>query len=295
VVKRRRISGMQKQKLSMSYIIIVVLLLLFVVCCIMPFWYVLITSLSDPKLAVVGDVRLFPNGFSLESYRIVFGETKFYQGVLVTVTRTVLGTALGLLVQCLVAYVLSRPYLMGRKILTKLVVFTILFNGGIIPTYLVIQQLYLLDTIWALILPMVFNPWNIMLLVSFFASIPPSIEESAKIEGANDIVIFSKLAIPLAKPAVMTILLYIAVRHWNELMDGVIYINMEQLKPLQVYLIELIMRSSIQNMIEPTANYVTALSIQTTVLFVSCVPILLLYPVIQRYFIKGIMVGGVKE
>jgi len=283
-----------KKKLSISYIIIVAILLLFAFCCIVPFWYVFITSLSDPKKAVAGDVRLFPNGFSLESYKIVFTETKFYRALLVTVCRTTIGTILGLSIQCMTAYALSRRYLWGRKFLTKVVIFTILFNGGIIPTYLVIQNLHLLDTIWALILPMVFNPWNIMLLVSFFAAIPESIEESAKIEGANDFTIFTHLAVPLAKPAVMTMLLYIAVRHWNELMDGVIYINSEQLEPLQVYLMGLIMRSSIQNMVEPSENYVTALSIQTTVLFVSCVPILLLYPLIQRYFVKGIMVGSIK-
>jgi len=283
-----------KKKLSISYIIIVAILLLFAFCCIVPFWYVFITSLSAAMKAVAGDVRLFPNGFSLESYKIVFTETKFYRALLVTVCRTTIGTILGLSIQCMTAYALSRRYLWGRKFLTKVVIFTILFNGGIIPTYLVIQNLHLLDTIWALILPMVFNPWNIMLLVSFFAAIPESIEESAKIEGANDFTIFTHLAVPLAKPAVMTMLLYIAVRHWNELMDGVIYINSEQLEPLQVYLMGLIMRSSIQNMVEPSENYVTALSIQTTVLFVSCVPILLLYPLIQRYFVKGIMVGSIK-
>ena len=274
--------------------IIVILLLMFSFLCILPFWYVLISSVSDPLKLKIGDVRLFPNGFSVQSYRIVLREQKFYRGLIVTLTRTVLGTALGLLIQSMTAYVLSRKYFQGKKFFTKMVVFTILFNGGIIPNYLVVQQLHLLDTIWALILPMVFNPWNVMLLVSFFAAIPDSIEESAKLDGANDFVIFFRLAAPLSKPALMTILLYIAVRHWNELMDGVIYINTDRLKPLQVYLIELIMRSSVQNMVEPSENFVTALSIQTTVIFVSCLPILMLYPFVQRYFVKGIMAGGVK-
>lgn len=274
--------------------IIVLLLLMFSFLCILPFWYVLISSVSDPLKLKIGDVRLFPNGFSLQSYRIVLREQKFYRGLVVTLTRTVLGTALGLLIQSMTAYVLSRKYFQGKKFFSKMVVFTILFNGGIIPNYLVVQQLHLLDTIWALILPMVFNPWNVMLLVSFFAAIPDSIEESAKLDGANDFVIFFRLAAPLSKPALMTILLYIAVRHWNELMDGVIYINTDRLKPLQVYLIELIMRSSVQNMVEPSENFVTALSIQTTVIFVSCLPILMLYPFVQRYFVKGIMAGGVK-
>lgn len=285
---------MRKNNLTITNIIISMILISFTILCILPFWYVLITSLSDPQKATVGDIRLFPNGFSLQSYKIVLREKKFYNGLLITLSRTIVGTSLGLLIQSAAAYVLSRSYLMGRKVLIKIVIFTILFNGGIIPTYLVIQNLHLLDTIWALIFPMVFNPWNILLLMSFFSSIPNSIEESAKLEGANDILIFFKLAIPLAKSAVLTIMLYIAVRHWNELMDGVIYINSDYLKPLQVYLIELIMRSSTQNMIEPSENFVTALSIQTTVLFISSIPILIVYPIVQKYFVKGVMVGGVK-
>ena len=284
----------KRKKISISYVLIVMILLVFSFLCILPFWYVLVSSLSDPLKLKIGDVRLLPNGFSLQSYRIVLREQKFYRGLIVTLTRTVAGTSLGLLVQAMTAYVLSRRYFQGKKFFSKMVVFTILFNGGIIPNYLVVQQLHLLDTIWALILPMVFNPWNVMLLVSFFAAIPDSIDESAKLDGANDFVIFFRLAAPLSKPALMTILLYIAVRHWNELMDGVIYINTDRLKPLQVYLIELIMRSSVQNMVEPSENFVTALSIQTTVIFVSCLPILMLYPFVQRFFVKGIMVGGVK-
>lgn len=284
----------KRKKIGITYGGIVLILLLFSFLCILPFWYVFISSISDPLKLKTGDVRLFPNGFSLQSYRIVLRERRFYRGFLVTLTRTVVGTGLGLLVQSMTAYVLSRKSFGGKRIFSKMVVFTILFNGGIIPNYLVMQQLHLLDTIWALILPMVFNPWNVMLLVSFFAALPDSIEESAKLDGANDFVVFFRLAVPLSKPALMTILLYISVRHWNELMDGVIYINMDWLKPLQVYLIELIMRSSVQNMVEPSENFVTALSIQTTVIFVSCLPILILYPFVQKFFVKGIMAGGVK-
>lgn len=284
----------KRKKISLSNALIVLILLTFAIICVLPFWYVLISSISDPQLIQVGEVRLFPKGFSLQSYKIVLSEAKFFRGLMVTVTRTVVGTTLGLIVQTMSAYVLAYKYFQGRKFFTKMFIFTILFNGGIIPTYLVMQKLHLLDTIWALILPMVLNPWNVMLLISFFAAIPDSIIESAKLDGANDFVIYRKLAVPLTKPAIMTILLYIAVRHWNELMDGVIYINKGYLKPMQVYLIELIMRSSVQNMVEPTENFVSVLSIQTTAIFVSCLPIILVYPLIQRYFVKGIMIGGVK-
>lgn len=285
---------MKNRRISFPYMLIILFLLFFSFICLLPFWYVLISSLSDPLLLRSGDVRLLPNGFSLQAYKIVLAERKFYYGFLVSVTRTVLGSSLGLTVQAMMAYALSRKYFQARKLCIYLIIFTILFNGGIIPNFLVIQQLKLLDKIWALIFPMVFNPWNVMLLISFFASIPNSIEESAKLDGANDFTIFLKLAVPLSKPALMTILLFISVRHWNELMDGVIYINSDLLKPLQVYLIELIMRSSVQNMVEPMENFVTVLSIQTTAIFVSCLPILMLYPIVQKRFVKGIMIGGVK-
>lgn len=285
---------MKRRKITFSYVLIVAFLLFFSLLCLLPFWYVLISSLSDPLLLKTGDVRLIPNGFSLQAYKIVLGEVKFYRGFLVSISRTLLGTSLGLGVQAMTAYVLSRKYFQARKLCISLVVFTILFNGGIIPNYLVIQKLNLLDTIWSLVFPMAFNPWNVLLLISFFAAIPDSIEESAKLDGANDFTIFSRLAVPLSRPALMTIMLFISVRHWNELMDGVIYINSDILKPLQVYLIELIMRSSVQNMVEPMENYVTVLSIQTTAIFVSCLPILMLYPIVQKHFVKGIMIGGVK-
>lgn len=285
---------MKRRKITFSYVLIVAFLLFFSLLCLLPFWYVLISSLSDPLLLKTGDVRLIPNGFSLQAYKIVLGEVKFYRGFLVSISRTLLGTSLGLGVQAMTAYVLSRKYFQARKLCISLVVFTILFNGGIIPNYLVIKKLNLLDTIWSLVFPMAFNPWNVLLLISFFAAIPDSIEESAKLDGANDFTIFSRLAVPLSRPALMTIMLFISVRHWNELMDGVIYINSDILKPLQVYLIELIMRSSVQNMVEPMENYVTVLSIQTTAIFVSCLPILMLYPIVQKHFVKGIMIGGVK-
>lgn len=287
-------STMQKRRISIPYLLLIIFLLFYALVCIMPFWYVMVTSISNPQLVREGEFHLLPTGFSLKAYEMVFRDQKFFSGLLITVLRTVIGTAIALLVQAMAAYTLSKRYLRGRGFLIKLVIFTMLFNGGIIPTYLVVQSLNLLDTFWALILPMAFNPWNTLLLISFFAAIPNSMEESAKLDGANDLTIFFRLAVPLAKPAVVTILLFIAVRHWNELMDGIIYINNSTLRPIQVYLIELVMRMSSQNMIEPTEQSITSVSIQTAVIFASCLPIIVLYPFLQRFFVKGIMIGAVK-
>lgn len=279
---------------SVSYICIAGLLIIYALICIMPFWYVMVSSISDPMLIKEGQFRLLPNGFSLKAYEMVFRDQKFFNGLKITVLRTVVGTAIALVLQTMTAYVLSKSNLRGRKLFTFMVVFTILFNGGIIPTYLVVQNLGLLDSFWALVLPIAFSPWNVMLLINSFAALPVSIEESAKLDGANDFVVFYKFAVPLSMPSIATILLFIAVRHWNELMDGVIYINKSTLKPLQVYLIELVMQAQTQGMMEPSEQFMPSVSIQTAVIFASCVPIIMIYPLLQRYFVKGIMVGAVK-
>lgn len=277
-----------------SYILIVVFLVFYAVICIVPFWYVMVSSISDPLLIKEGQFKLLPSGFSLKPYEMVFRDQKFFNGLKITILRTVIGTAIALAVQTMTAYALSKRRLRGNKIFTIMVVFTILFNGGIIPTYLVVQSLHLLDTFWALIFPIAFSPWNTVLLINFFSSLPVAIEESAKLDGANDFVVFYKLAIPLSFSAIATFFLFIAVRHWNELMDGVIYINKSILKPMQVYLIELVMQTQVLNMMEPSEQYMPSVSIQTAVIFASCLPIILLYPFLQRYFVKGIMVGAIK-
>jgi putative aldouronate transport system permease protein len=279
---------------SPGYLFLTLFLLFYAFVCLMPFWYVFVSSISDPVLVKEGEFKFLPTGFSMNSYKIVFRDQRFFDGLYITVARTVIGALLGIAVQSMAAYALSRKYLKGRRMFRKLVVFTILFNGGIIPTYLVMQNLHLLDRFWALIFPMVYNPWNIVLLISFFSNMPDAIEESAKLDGANDFVIFYRLAAPLALPAIATIVLFIAVRHWNELMDGVLYIHNSALKPMQVYLYELVVRASTQNMIEPTEQAITAISIQTAVIFASSLPIIILYPFLQRYFVKGIMLGAVK-
>ena len=174
-------------------------------------------------------------------------------------------------------------------------VFTLLFNGGIIPTYLVVRYTGILNTIWALIIPDAISAWNVIILVSFFSSIPDSIVDSAKIDGANDIVIFNRLILPLSIPAVATITLFVAVQHWNALMDAVIYINKSTLKPLQIYLLDLVQRTQMNDLFATQSEQdLPTLSIQTAAIFAGTLPILVVYPFIQRYFIKGVMIGAIK-
>lgn len=286
----------RKQKLDIGKMVIGILLTMFALVCLIPFYYVVMVSFSDPALVKEGQVILMPKGFSTKAYQIILKDSKFYTGFAVSIFRTVVGTAIALAVQAMFAYSISRSHLYGKRFFTGMVIFAVLFNGGIIPTYLTVCYTGIFDTLWALILPAAISPWNIIILSSFFSSLPDSLMESAVIDGASDLVIFRKIAIPLSIPAIATVGLFIAVFHWNSLMDAVIYINSSKLKPLQTFLIDLIMRSSTQDMLSSQAEQeIPTLSIQTAAIFASTLPILVVYPFLQRFFVKGVMIGAVKE
>ena len=284
-----------KKSVSFSDVLITCILIFFALLCILPFYYVVTVSLSDPNLVSEGQLILYPKKFSMEAYHMIFRDQKFFQSFWTSVERTVFGTVMGIVIQSLFAYSLSRSHLIGRRFFKRMVIFAILFNGGIIPTYLVVCYTGIFDSIWALLLPIAMSPWNVIILTSFFSSLPVTLEESAKIDGANDLTVFYKIAIPLSMPAIATIILFISVSHWNSLMDAVIFINSSKLKPLQAYLVDLVMRSSTQNMYaNPTEQDIPTLSIQTAAIFASTLPILIVYPFIQKYFVKGVMLGAIK-
>ena len=238
---------------------------------------------------------LYPQGFSLEAYEVTLSHARFYSSLKVSVIRTLAGTALGVVFSSALAYAVSRPYLRGRKWLTLFLIFTMLFNGGMIPTYLVVRYTGLIDTIWALIIPNMINTFNVIVLINFFRAVPAELEESAKIDGANDLVIFLRLMIPVAMPAIATITLFIAVYHWNALMDGILYINTSTKKPLQVYLNDIVAAGQTQDMFQDaSARWMPTMSLKSATIFASTLPILIVYPFLQKYFVKGVMVGSVK-
>lgn len=284
-----------QRRLTLGQAVNYAILLIFVFLCILPFYYVVVVSLSEPTLVKEGRITILPQGFSLRAYEIVLAQDRFFNAFQISTLRTAVGLVVSLFLQCTMAYALSRKALRGRKFFILFVVFTILFSAGIIPTYLVVRYTGIINTFWALIIPDAISAWNVLILLSFFSSIPDAIEESAKMDGANDFQVFWKLMIPLSIPAVSTIGLFIAVHHWNSLMDGIMYINQTSLKPLQVYLMDLVMRSEMTDM---NANIddqaLPSLSIQTAAIFAATLPVLLVYPFIQRYFTKGIMLGAIK-
>jgi putative aldouronate transport system permease protein len=282
-------------KLNLSGILIPAFLVFFAFLCLLPFYYVITVSLSNPSLVREGQMILFPREPSFKAYNMILRDAKFYNSFRVSIIRTTLGSALAILVQSMFGYSLSRTHLAGKKFFKGLIIFSILFNGGIIPTYLVVCYTGIFDTIWALIIPIAMSPWNTIILTSFFASLPSTLEESATLDGANDFTIFWKIAVPLSGAAIGTILLFISVGHWNALMDAIIYINNSKLRPLQGYLVDLVMRSYTQDMFASASEQdIPTVSIQTAAIFASTFPILVVYPFVQKYFSKGVMLGAIK-
>ena len=267
----------------------------FAIICLFPFYYIFVVSISDPQFVREGQIILWPKGFSLQAFNVTFQHARFYSSFRISVFRTIIGTILGISISSSLAYAVSRKHLRGRTFFMVFIVFTMLFNGGIIPTYLVVRYTGLIDSIWALIIPNMINTFNVIVLVNFFRSIPDEIEESAKIDGANDLKIFYKLMVPVAMPAIATITLFISVYHWNALMDGVLYINTPNKKPLQVYLNDIVAAGQTEDLFgDASARWMPTLSLKAATIFASTLPILVVYPFLQKYFVKGIMVGSVK-
>jgi putative aldouronate transport system permease protein len=278
-------------------VLIYTVLILFGLVTFIPFYYVLVASLSNPDLISDGELMLLPRGFTLEAYKTLLLNDKFLSAFYVTLTRTTMGTLVNLILQCSFAYSLSKKYLPGRKFFMLFIIVTLVFNGGIIPTYLIVKATGLIDTIWALIIPGAISTWNIILLRSFFENVPESLEESARMDGANDIYILIKIILPLSMPAIATIALFSAVGHWNSFLDAVIYTNSPKLQVLQIFLRNMVVQ--LQNIMangdSVTINKgVSSLTLRSAAIFASSLPIIMVYPFIQKHFMKGVMLGAVK-
>lgn len=283
-------------RISPGNIVIGAVLILFSIMTFMPFYYVILASFSDPQLLKEGQLMLWPKGFDLTAYKIILNNAQFITAFKNTLLRTILGIALNLTLQLCFAYALSKRYLPGRKFFMIYIIITMLFNGGIIPTYLVVKGTGLIDTIWALIIPTAMSTWNIILLRSFFENVPDSMEESAKIDGANDLTIFFRIYLPLSMASVATIGLFIAVMHWNTYMDAVIYINSSSKQVLQIFLRDMVVQLEMATLLGDMGvmNETSSLNVRTASIFLVALPIIIVYPFIQKYFVKGVMLGSVK-
>lgn len=264
---------------------------------IYPFWYLFAVSIADAERQAMSQIYFLPSYFSLESYQNVLSSVYVWYGFFWSIVRTVLGTIIALLIGYHYAYALSKRYLPNRKFWTTILIVTMFFSGGLVPDYLLIRNLGLRNTIWALVLPGAISAYNITIMRNFLMAMPESLEESARIDGANDLTILYRIIFPLSMPIIATISLWTAVGHWNAWFDSMIYITDNKKQVLQVVLRRIVLEGSNQMVSmygEEVSTKQTSETIKAAVTMVTALPILCVYPFIQKYFVKGVMVGSLK-
>lgn len=269
-------------------------------CLIMlyPFWHVVMQSFSSMEETLKGGVFLYPKGFNLDTYRSVFNNPQVYTGFATSIMVTIVGTVFGTLLTAMTAYPLSKSRLRGGKVLMVIVLITMIFSAGMIPSFLLIQELGLIDNRLSLILPALVSAYNCIIMKNFFMSIPDSLEESARIDGANDVRIFFSIIVPLSKATIATIALFMAVAYWNDYFSTVLYIRSTDKWALQAVLRNMLTNTQ-QAMAQAGVNVINTSNtnsetIKAGTIVISTVPILVVYPFVQKYFVTGVMIGGVK-
>ena len=281
-------------------IVIAVILGFMTLAAVFPFYQVVLLSFADMASYAKHPLYLLPYCFDLTGYKTIFEDPMFFTSLGVTLFITLVGTSLNMFLSVMGAYVLSRKYLMGRKVILNLIIFTMLFNGGLIPTYLVIKNLKLVNTVWAMILPCGISTYYLIIMKNYFMSLPDSLLEAARLDGANEWSILTRVVLPISVPFMATFILFYAVERWNEWYLANLYINKSALYPLQTYLRNVLI--SMSNTLNDNAKQfmqgharVNSTAVQMATIVVATVPILCVYPFVQRHFVKGVMVGGIKE
>lgn len=266
--------------------------------CLLPFLHVASKSLSSDSYVIANKVFLWPKGFTLEAYSKIFADASILRSLYISVIVTVLFTILGMILTICAAYPLSRAQFKGRRVITFIFLFTMYFSGGIIPDYMNINNLGLMDTIWSLVLPLSFSAFNLLIMkTSLTSSIPVSLEESARIDGAGHFRILWNIVIPLSKPIIATLSLFYAVGRWNAYQDALFYIkHATDLRPLQLKLYYLVIQASESFQLEATTVTLSNPEVlKASVVVFATLPILCVYPFVQKYFVQGVMLGAVKE
>jgi putative aldouronate transport system permease protein len=272
-----------------------VLLLLTALLTVLPFVYVLAVSFTDPLEVAKGGIILFPTKFSLAAYEYIFSTNTLLRSLGISIFVTVTGTFINLVFTSLMAYPLAKKHLRGRYYIMLAVLFTLLFNGGLIPTYFVVKAFGLTNTLWSLMIPTAISAFNLIVLKNFFQNIPDGLEDSAKIDGCNDLAVFIRIVLPLSMPAMATFALFYAVGHWNTFFQAIMYINDNKMWPVQVLLREIVILAQTrigENDFEEAL--IQPLTIRMAVIVFATVPILFVYPFLQKHFAKGVLLGSVK-
>jgi putative aldouronate transport system permease protein len=264
---------------------------------LLPFANVLSKAISEEWAIVAGKVGIFPKGFQLDTMKFVITNNQFLHSLFISALVAVVGTLASLLITAMTAYPLSKRELPGMGIIIVLFIFTMMFSGGIIPNYLLIRELNLINSLGSLILPALISVFNMLVIKSYFESLPSSLEESAKLEGASNFTILFRIILPLSGPVLATIGLFYAVYYWNDYFHPMLYINSSSLKPLQLYLQDIVMNADTSSALNKSADdlmNVPAEGVRSATVIASTIPILLVYPFLQKYFIKGVLIGSVK-
>lgn len=270
-----------------------------------PFWNAAVISFNEGLDTVKGGITFWPRRFSLENYEVVFRDSRLLQGFMISILRTVIATTGATLFTALLAHGMTKRHLIGRKFYMIFCIVTMYFSGGLIPTFLLIRELHLMDTFWVMVIPGLISVWNMIIFRTFFLGLPAGLEESAQIDGSSNWGIFFRIVLPLSGPVIATLSLFTAIYNWNDWFAPSIYINDVNLLPIQTKL-QQILNSNIMSeqmaQLDSAAKghmsrmkTVTTKSLSMATMMVATVPILCVYPFVQKYFVKGVLVGSLKE
>jgi len=279
----------------MNYVILTLCFLLVAY----PLYFIVIASISDPVDVNAGRVILYPVRATLDGYRRILDYKSFFTGYRNTLVYTAVGTLVNMLLTVPAAYALSRKDLVGRNVFMMMIAFTMIFSAGLIPTYLHIRNLNLIDTMWALILPGAVSTWNLIVARTFFQqTIPDDLLEAAQLDGASNVQFFLRIVLPLSKSILAVLVLFYAVSHWNSYQNALYYITSDDKRPLQLVLRSILFENTLGDMVEDASNLAAQQRlgdlIKYGIIIASSLPLLILYPFLQRYFIQGVMIGAVK-
>ncbi len=289
-----------KPKISVTEVVLYIFFGLLALITIYPFYNVLIVSFSNTVTSAKHSPYLYPHVFDLTGYKTIINDVYFAKSLTTSLFITVVGTTLNMVLSVIGAYVLSKKRLVGRRFFLSAILFTMLFSGGMIPTYLVVSDLGLVNKVWSMILPCMINTYYLIIMKNYFASLPPSLEEAARIDGANEFTVLVRIFLPISAPFMATFALFYSVERWNEWWNAYLYISVKSLKPLQIYLRDIIVSFNSQlaaqaQALMSTNSKVFVQSIQMATIIITMVPILCVYPFVQKYFVKGVMIGSIKE
>jgi len=282
------------KKLTLFDCINTLLMLIVFVVTIYPIIYIVSISFSDTFYIVQNKITFFPRGFNIEAYKSILKNVKIPRAYLNTIIYTAIGTSINLLLTAISAYPLSRKGFFGRKIFMAMIVITMFFSGGMIPTYILVRSLNMIDTIWALVIPNAIWTIELLIMKSFYESLSSSLIESAKIDGASEYRILFQIIMPLSTAALASIALFYFMGHWNSFFIPLIYLNDMKKLPLQVVLRSMLIDDTAKDANLVDASRITSEAMKNATIFISMVPVLMIYPFAQKYFVKGVMLGSVK-